>query len=269
MDPEAQYAPAAAVPVPETPESGVPDDSQPETWGYRELAYLVGFGVISLGLSMLVAGAVVAVGRMQFGVDLNPESSPYAVYIVLGVQLLWWVFLFTFMYAVVSIKYGLPFWEGIGFQPLPIPAVWFALAGFLLAPLVAVTGKWIDVPQDTPFEQLLENAHSLWLLGAFGVIVAPLTEEMTFRGFVFPVIERKHGGVAAVVVTSACFALLHAQQYAWAWQIVLLMFFIGGVFGWLRLKTGSVGPSTIMHAAYNGTLFLALFSAKQMGIDKL
>ncbi len=265
MDFEAQAAAASSLVEPGPPEAPPP----PALWGYRELAYLVGFGLLSLGATVVLAAAIGAVARSQFGIDLNPESSPYAIYLVLGVQLLWWVFLFGFLYAVVSVQYGLPFWEGIGFRPFQVPAVWFALGGFLLAPLVAVLGNWIDVPQNTPFEQMLESADSLWLLGVFAVVIAPVTEEITFRGFIFPVLERRHGGWAAVVVTSALFSLLHAQQYGWAWQIILLLFGVGSVFGALRLKTGGIGPSTIMHAAYNGTLFLALFSARRMGIESL
>jgi membrane protease YdiL (CAAX protease family) len=112
-----------------------------------------------------------------------------------------------------------------------------------------------------PIEELFGDRLSLILLSVFGVLIAPVVEELVFRGFFFTVIEQSHGPLAAVLATSAFFSVLHARQYGWHWQNLLLLALVGIVFGAVRARTQSVVPSTMLHAGYNATLFAGMFAA--------
>jgi membrane protease YdiL (CAAX protease family) len=67
---------------------------------------------------------------------------------------------------------------------------------------------------------------------------------------------------SAVVGTSALFSLVHGIQYSWRWQNLLLLLAVGMAFGCVRARTGSVIATTLIHAAYNATLFTALFATE-------
>ena len=84
------------------------------------------------------------------------------------------------------------------------------------------------------------------------VIVAPIGEEIVFRGFLQKFLENYWKDITrAVLVTSLFFAMIHFNPF-WTIQIYLL----GVILGFLAWKTKSVVPSIILHSVNNGTAFL-------------
>jgi hypothetical protein len=94
------------------------------------------------------------------------------------------------------------------------------------------------------------------------VTIAPLFEELFFRGFIQPLLSRTFGVAAGVVLTAALFGGLHAPEYSWAWQYALAVSIAGAVFGWVRARTQSIIPSTIMHGSYNLVFIVGLLLMK-------
>ena len=83
------------------------------------------------------------------------------------------------------------------------------------------------------------------------VVVAPVTEELFFRGLLLPGLERRYGAGLAIGLSSLLFALLH---FGWAAGAVAG---VGGVLlGALRLRTGSIWPSVALHASINAVPLL-------------
>ena len=80
------------------------------------------------------------------------------------------------------------------------------------------------------------------------VIVAPLVEEILFRGYLQKVLEESWEDITkAILVTSIFFALVHLNLY-WIVQIYLL----GLVLGYLAWRTNSIFPGIILHGLNNG-----------------
>jgi membrane protease YdiL (CAAX protease family) len=81
------------------------------------------------------------------------------------------------------------------------------------------------------------------------VALAPVLEEVVFRGLLFRLIEKTRlGGPGAVLVTAALFAILHTQ-YA---GLELALVFVDGLFlGTARWRTRSVLLTISMHALGN------------------
>jgi hypothetical protein len=80
------------------------------------------------------------------------------------------------------------------------------------------------------------------------IIVAPLVEEMLFRGFLQKVLEESWEDITkAILVTSLLFALVHLNPY-WIVQIYLL----GMLLGYLSWRTNSIIPGIILHGLNNG-----------------
>ena len=150
-----------------------------------------------------------------------------------------------------------PFWSALGWT-FPIPYAWLLLvAGPVLTIALSVLGVLLRAPSDSSqIEVLIKSRASLAAVMLFGVLLAPIFEEMLFRGFLFPLLARSVGPWLGILLTAVPFALLHGAQNHWAWQPVVLIGVAGVVFGYVRYKTGSTTAAFLMHSAYNATGFL-------------
>jgi membrane protease YdiL (CAAX protease family) len=138
----------------------------------------------------------------------------------------------------------------------------YLFGGILLAVSVAVMAYVLpEASGRMPIQDLIDDRESLLMLAFYGVLFAPVVEEVVFRGFLYAAIERAKGPLLAVLITSVVFSLPHAWQYGWRWQNVLLVTYVGVMFGIARARTQSVVPSTLLHVGYNATLFAGLFAA--------
>jgi membrane protease YdiL (CAAX protease family) len=96
------------------------------------------------------------------------------------------------------------------------------------------------------------------------VVAAPLGEELLFRGFLYRGFAASRLGPAgAVVLTSACWALVHTQ---YDWLILAEIFCIGLLFGWIRRRGGSTTATMILHAFQNGWSFAAFALLDGLGL---
>jgi membrane protease YdiL (CAAX protease family) len=82
--------------------------------------------------------------------------------------------------------------------------------------------------------------------------VAPVVEELTYRGLGVAAVRDAFGNGAAVVVTAVAFGLAHGLFVALP---VLTIF--GLILAWLRLTTGSIYPTIALHALFNGVALIA------------
>ena len=98
-------------------------------------------------------------------------------------------------------------------------------------------------------------------MAAFGITLAPLLEELFFRGMLYPVVRRDTSVKVAVLFTAATFALIHGTQLGYAWAPLLSIFVVGVVFTLVRERTESVAASFLMHCGYNLALFGSLWLA--------
>ena len=84
------------------------------------------------------------------------------------------------------------------------------------------------------------------------VIIAPVGEEIVFRGFLQKFLEKYWKDTTrAILVTSLFFATIHFNPF-WTIQIYLL----GVILGFLAWKTKSVIPSVLLHIINNGAAFI-------------
>jgi len=151
--------------------------------------------------------------------------------------------------------------------------------GFLLGMMVQAVTYFITPAKALPIDEFFLRPADAWVITFFGSIVAPVFEEICFRGFLVPAfataydwlsLPRTDGArvrwqrttavtpaalVFSAVLTSVCFAMLHAQQVAHVWAALLVLFSVSLVLTFVRLKTGSVAASTVVHGAYNFLIF--------------
>tara|TARA_B100000470_G_C19786418_1_gene390104 strand:- start:242 stop:1039 length:798 start_codon:yes stop_codon:yes gene_type:complete len=90
------------------------------------------------------------------------------------------------------------------------------------------------------------------LLSTTIVVLAPLGEEILFRGFLQKKLEESWQDITrAILVTSLFFAFIHMNP-VWIIQIYLL----GVILGYLAWKTGSILTSLVLHSLNNGAALI-------------
>lgn len=88
-----------------------------------------------------------------------------------------------------------------------------------------------------------------------GAVIAPISEEAFFRGFIFAGLRKQYPFWIAAGVSAVIFAVGHMVPGA-----ILPLCVLGFLFAWLRERTGSIWPSIAMHMLNNSLYFLARFS---------
>lgn len=94
------------------------------------------------------------------------------------------------------------------------------------------------------------------------VVLPPLVEEILMRGFLYAGLKQKLPRLAAVLITSALFAIAHLQAGSSApllWVAAIDTFVLSLVLIYLRDKTGRLWAPIFLHALKNGIAFAALF----------
>jgi uncharacterized protein len=162
------------------------------------------------------------------------------------------------------------------------------VGGVVLSLAVQFLSNYLPVPKTLPIDDFFRTSADVWLVALFGTFLAPVFEELAFRGFLLPSLASaydwlrgdKHSSngdpivapvvrndqrwsIAALVVscalTSIAFALVHADQLAHAWAPLAVLFGVSLVLCLVRLWTQSLAASTLIHATYNATIFTILF----------
>ena len=241
-----QPEPPLSVPPP----ARVPAENPPwSLWDVLAIA-VVAFGAMSV-FGIIAGFVAMHVYKLPLqGLERNAKVAVPAEFLAYLVTL-------GFMAAVVRSR-GLPFWSTVRWR-WTSSAIGYMALGFLLSVAVGLATAVLPIPKQLPIEKYFADTLGTWMLSIFGVTVAPLMEELFFRGFLYPALARPLGITASVLITSAAFALIHASQLAAAWAPLLLLFLVGLVLTMVRMRTGSVVPGFLLHAAYNFTLFAELF----------
>jgi len=221
-------------------------------WGYRDLAIFLG-----LAIPCLVGGAMIS----KVAVAVFFVSAPNKALELLPGQFLGYGMLFVALAALLRVEYDRPFWRSLGWRWPRFPISTTIATGTALAFTIALIGALLKTPEvPGPMTDLLNDRTSLILVAIFGVTIGPLCEELAFRGFMQPLFVRSLGVAPGIFLSGFAFGLLHLPQYGFSWQHGILITLAGSAFGWMRQLSGSTVGSTIMHCAYNLTLFVGFFA---------
>jgi membrane protease YdiL (CAAX protease family) len=139
--------------------------------------------------------------------------------------------------------------------PLKVAAS-LALLGMACAIAMAEAGSLFNIPPDLPIEEMMKDQFVANLFLIFGILPAPFVEELYFRGLLYPALKRRIGNAAAIVITAAAFAGMHASQLASSLAPLVMLFVVGLILTVIRSVTGSVAAAFVFHVMYNGALFL-------------
>jgi len=254
LSPEAQALPKVTAPLLESEATETPAAQDRLPWGLRDVIVIAVVAVIAIGLFSMVAMGL----ALHSHPGITPAELARNARVVIPAQFAAYVVVVIFMVGLLRSR-GWKFWASIHWR-WP-QEKWFAwlLLGFALALLVQGASALLPVPKSLPIDRYFRDTLGAYMMAVFGLTFAPLVEELFFRGFLYPALQRHWGVTVGVVITSVLFAFIHASQLAHAWAPLLLLFFVGVVLTVMRERTGSVATSVLIHIGYNGMLFGMLY----------
>lgn len=195
-------------------------------------------GLFFISVLFLALGIRFAV-RVRLLGPATLDNPPLAFQVVLSLVLV------TALYFIVRIRHGHRAWSILGWR---LPSRNYLLVAFVAGVGLAL-GVEVVARATTPTNHLIH----VWGLLLLDVVLGPLVEESFFRGCLLPVLTRTAGPTIAIFGTAILFATLHPAKTLVQWACFTGT---GAAYGWMRIKSGSTAASTLMHAAYNVTLFL-------------
>ncbi len=245
-------------------------------FGHAVLFFSLAFFMVNVCALILFSAAHIRLDSIAQhpGIALAAQALAYALTLAASA----WIF---------PRLWDLSFLHGIHWNFLAVRRRWYSIVagGMLLSAAAQSSLHFLPEPKTTAFDALLKTQHAAWLLMAFAILLAPLTEEIAFRGFLLPAIataydwlslERSPAGldrwqrsslhstsalIFSAIFSSIPFALLHADQLSHAWGAVGVLYGVSLVLSLVRIRTHSLACSVLMHATYNFSIFaVILFS---------
>jgi uncharacterized protein len=142
-------------------------------------------------------------------------------------------------------------------------------ASLVVSVLMRLTGSEQPVDQFL-LDELTRGGLSTLLAFVAAVVLAPLAEELLFRGLLFNALRRRRSLHVAVAISSIVFALVHVDV-AFSQPLALVgLTLVGFVLAYAYQRTGSLLVPIAGHAAFNAiTLLVAFIGDRILGVTLL
>ena len=176
----------------------------------------------------------------------------YAVCMVLAIGLPWWVLKKKTTRDELGLR-GLPTWLDLLLAPVGLVVV-MIVAGILTTIMVAILPSvdWQQA-QEVGFHGLYDFGEHLLAFICL-VIIAPVCEEIVFRGWLYGKIRSRLNMVASILIVSLLFGLIHRQ-----WNLGLNTFVTSIVLCGLREMTGTIYSGILVHIIKNAVAFYLVY----------
>lgn len=142
--------------------------------------------------------------------------------------------------------------------------------------MVLATGVVIEPLLNLFPETYLDRLGNIMAAGGWmmftSIVIAPIMEEILFRGILQDALMRKYGVFVGILIASAVFGIVHLIP-----QQVVNAFMIGIVLGYIYYRTGALLPVILIHCINNAISYFTwmlngetlLSTREQMGNDTL
>jgi membrane protease YdiL (CAAX protease family) len=155
-------------------------------------------------------------------------------------------------------------WQNVYIMITPAVAIGMLfLCGSLTLKFQAVL-KFLHIPvEPPPFLQVIMKCgpEALIAMGFAAIVLAPISEELVFRRFLFGFMAARLGMIPSIIITSFAFALVHNSLL----QLPGL-FLLGVAFQVIYLHYRSLYPAILLHAANNTIAFMVILLFKTMNL---
>ncbi|MGH9800838.1 MAG: CPBP family glutamic-type intramembrane protease, partial [Blastocatellia bacterium] len=196
-------------------------------------------GAFLLGLDALLRLALYLLGKEIPKFEITRGAAIFTIAITLVLQLVAlgasWMF--------VTRLGRKPFLKTLGWHWHPQFHWWQATVLALVMFGVAIVISKVLPHHETDMDKILKMGFVIRLMVAtLAVLVAPLVEEVVYRGVVYSAVERLGGKVAGVIAVTGIFALVHVPQYWGSFAAITAILALSFVLTLVRSWTGSLLP---------------------------
>lgn len=229
-------------------------------WGWVEII-LVYVGITVIGF--LVSFFDPQLTNLSVGLGMGEAGYFLVVFLLQFIATL----LLVWFFAIVTTGAS---WSDLGIKASSLVNLlkYGFLGGLILIVTVVLLGMVIKQfePEVPPqyFEQILRSAHDLKTflpIFAAGAILAPFSEELYYRGMIYPVFRQHLGPVWGALLAGLLFGLVHFDL----WRTIPLA--IGGAgLCYIYEKTDSIWVSTLAHGVWNGFMAIVVYFSVSQGL---
>lgn len=220
----------------------------------------IGMGIAVFLIPQFILGLILGFAVALFDVDIDALFDDPATTTVLAISA------FTSLIGTLIVwlyTRGKGGWKALGFvkpqakylvHVIPVYVAYFVV---LIAALTAadafVSGFDLDQEQDLGFDEVLTPIDYIATFITL-VVIAPLFEELLFRGFVFRGVAQRFGFWPSAIVVSGLFGLAHGQ-----FNVGIDTFILGIGASWLVWRSNSLVPAILLHGLKNAVAYVTLF----------
>ncbi len=233
-------------------------------WGWWEIGkalLLIIAGVIILSLVVVGIGFVT---HSDFRRTPKLSSTPLFV-IATGIYGIVVLAIYWFAVRRAGSSWGQvglqPFeWWWVPLAPILTFAQFFGMFVINTQLILRFTGKAFENPQIKNITGGMQlTPTDLVLLLILVAVIAPIAEELLFRGMLYPVLRRSGGVTLAIILSALLFGLAHVVPV-----LIPGLFFVGLILAWVRERSGSVIPGMLIHALQNGIIIIAIYAQSHL-----
>lgn len=176
---------------------------------------------------------------------VEPEGD-FLVWATLAYTIVIFCFAFRWRAEIVALMHPSTF-DGNAAKKLAVAAaIQFVVLGAVFW-LLEKTG----IPFERVTDEMQRHDYSLWQLLVLSSVMPAIIEEIAFRGVIYDRLRSVLGEREGWLVQAAFFSILHLSPV-----IFPTHFAMGLILGWLRMRSGSLLPGMILHAAWNAAVIL-------------
>jgi len=246
-------------PVADTnPADGLPAPPPDPAWTGWDVLRLVFLTIVALFAGVF---AVLLIARVWVYPHRGLGEIARVPLVIVAGQSLAYLLILAYMYVLVTRERRRPDFLAAIHWNWPSNVAIYVFVGFALSLALQALAHLLPMPKELPIDSFFKTPAEAWALAILSVTLAPLMEELFFRGFLYPVLARRLGLPIAVFLTALGFALLHGAQLMFSWGPVLVIFLVGMILTIVRARTNSVAAGVLIHMAYNATIAVAMFVA--------
>lgn len=202
--------------------------------------YLVESGTVDIsGVNIAVLNTVVAL-------------ICYIVALTIAIGLPWVIFNKRTTLRDIGL-HRFPSWSEIGLAPIGFVVYMIASMLVMFSIIQLIPGFDIKEAQETGFGNITQRYE--YVVAFFTLVVlAPVAEEVLFRGYLYGRLKRWAPWVISALITSVLFGFAHGQ-----WNVGIDTFVMSMIACMLRDICGSLWPAIMLHMIKNGIAYYFLF----------
>lgn len=225
-----------------------------------ELAMFTGWALLALEISQqILVGATLLIANV-FNIDIQYSASLQTVLsaIVYVIDLIITIGIPAIIFCEKPTRdslglRGLFTWTDIGMGVIGF--ILSMIGALIVGAIAAAIFPWIDMEQaqEVGYDNLSGFKDMMMAFLAL-VVIAPVAEEIVFRGWLYGKLRRHTWAIPAILLTSVAFGVAHGQ-----WNVGITVGVMSVFMCLIREMTGTVYGGMIVHMLKNGLAFYLLF----------